>query len=188
MLPLSQKIDSYLKSLEPEILFALENITTTRQFKKGDFLLEQGKVCKVGCLMEQGRARKFYYHQEKEFTTELYFEHDIAVSFDSYCLQKPSREYIQALTDVTVSQIDFNAFQKAKVLYPQLVQFDLIIAEHYTLWLENRLFQFHTQSASERYLNLLEKDPHIIQTIPLTYIASYLGISLETLSRIRVKI
>jgi hypothetical protein len=55
------------------------------------------------------------------------------------------------------------------------------------MWLEDRLFQFHTMDATKRYQILLENHPHIIQNIPLTFIASYLGISLETLSRIRAK-
>jgi hypothetical protein len=63
-----------------------------------------------------------------------------------------------------------------------------MLTEYYAIWVENRLFEFHTKSATERYKDILHKSPHIIQNIPLTIIASYLGISLETLSRIRAKI
>jgi hypothetical protein len=63
-----------------------------------------------------------------------------------------------------------------------------MMTEYYALWLEERLFQFHTLDATERYKLLLEKQPHFVQQIPLTYLASYLGVSLETLSRIRAKI
>jgi ribosomal protein L10 len=56
------------------------------------------------------------------------------------------------------------------------------------MWVENRLFQFHTLTAAERYSEILNKSPKIVQTVPLTIIASYLGITLETLSRIRAKI
>jgi hypothetical protein len=62
------------------------------------------------------------------------------------------------------------------------------MTEYYALWLEHRLFQFHTMDATERYALLLKDQPHFVQQIPLTYLASYLGVSLETLSRIRAKI
>lgn len=124
----------------------------------------------------------------KEITTELYFENDLAISFDSYTLQQPSREFIEALTDVTVSINHYQAFQDAKAKHPKLLTLDLMLAEYYGMWVENRLFQFHTMSATERYLDIVNKSPHIVQTIPLNIIASYLGISLETLSRIRAKI
>ena len=132
-------------------------------------------------------ARKYYLNDGKEITTELYFDNDIAVSFDSYCLQKPSREFIQVLTDATISQTDFVAFQTAKQQFPKLATLDLMMTEYYAMWLEDRLFQFHTMNATNRYLQLIRDHSYIIQNIPLTFIASYLGISLETLSRIRAK-
>jgi CRP-like cAMP-binding protein len=92
------------------------------------------------------------------------------------------------LTDTVVSQTDFIAFQTAKADFPKLIELDLLMTEYYAVWLENRLFEFHTLDATQRYLHLLKEQSHIIQNIPLTYIASYLGISLETLSRIRAKI
>ena len=63
-----------------------------------------------------------------------------------------------------------------------------MMTEYYAMWLEQRLFDFHTLDAAARYQKLLQKQPHIIKNIPLTIVASYLGISLETLSRIRARI
>ena len=99
-----------------------------------------------------------------------------------------AKEFIQALTDVTVSIAHYQAFQEAKKKFPKLLELDLMLAEYYGMLVENRLFQFHTMTATERYLDILTKSPHIVQSIPLTVLASYLGISLETLSRIRAKI
>jgi hypothetical protein len=84
--------------------------------------------------------------------------------------------------------MDKKAFQYLKVNHPQLIQLDLLMTEYYTMWLEKRLFEFHTLSAKEKYKLLLKEQPGFIRNIPLTYIASYLGISLETLSRVRTKI
>ncbi|TAE77056.1 MAG: Crp/Fnr family transcriptional regulator [Bacteroidetes bacterium] len=182
------KINTYIKTLDHDTLTALQSISSDKKYKKGDLLLKQHEICGKSYLLMSGIARKYYLTDGKEITTELYFENDLAVSFDSYTLQQPSREFIEALTDVTVSITHYQAFQEAKAKYPKLLALDLMLAEYYGMWVENRLFQFHTMTATERYLEILHKSPHIVQTVPLTIIASYLGISLETLSRIRAKV
>jgi CRP-like cAMP-binding protein len=187
MHPYLQKINEFISKLDAETLSALASISIEKELKKGDYLLREDEVCRKSCLIEKGIARKYYLHNGKEITTELYFENDIAVSFESYCLQKPSNEFIQALTDISISQTDFIAFQEAKKKYPTLVILDLLMTEYYSMWLEDRLFQFHTMDTTSRYNKLINEHPHIVQNIPLTFIASYLGVSLETLSRIRAK-
>ncbi len=181
------KINDFIARLDAETLSALHAISFERTCKKGDFLLRQDEVCKKSFWLEKGIARKFYLHDGKEITTEIYFEKDIAIALDSYCLQKPSRDFIQAITDITVSQTDVEAFQLAKKQFPKLVALDLLMTEYYAMWLEDRLFQYHTLNATSRYAKLVEDHPYVIQNIPLTIIASYLGMSLETLSRIRAK-
>ncbi len=182
------KINSFIDRLDKDTLSALKDISKTKIYRKGEFLLSQDEVCRHSFTIDDGVLRKFYLNDGKEIITEFFFKKDLAISFDSYSLQKPCKEFIQALTDTTVSQIEFSTFQNAKINFPKLVELDLLLTEYYAIWLENRLFEFHTLDATQRYLLLLKQQPHIIQNIPLTYIASYLGISLETLSRIRSKI
>ncbi|MCU0417672.1 MAG: Crp/Fnr family transcriptional regulator [Cytophagaceae bacterium] len=188
MISYLDKIHSFIESLDHETLSALQNISIEKSYPKGYFLLKQNEICDKSYWIKNGVARKYYLNDGKEITTELYFDNDLAVSFDSYTLQHPSRECIETVTNVTVSIIPYQKFQEAKSNYPALLTLDLMLAEYYAMWLENRLFQFYTQSATERYLDILHKSPHIIQSIPLSVIASYLGISLETLSRIRARI
>lgn len=166
---------------------ALQDISITKKLKKGEYLLRQGKVCRNSYTVKEGIARKYYLGDGKEITTELFFENDIAVVFDSYCTQQPGREFIQAVTDTVVSQISHDAFREVKKTFPQLAELDLLLTEYYAMWLEERLFHFHTLTAPERYHLLLKEHPHALRHIPLTIIASYLGISPETLSRIRAK-
>lgn len=182
------RIKNYIQSLDLDVQDSLRQISTTKTFKKGELLLRQNEICNKSFMLMSGIARKYSLNEGKEFTTELFFENDLAVSFDSYTLQIPSREYIEALTDVTVSMINYQAFQEAKLKFPELLLLDLMLAEYYGMWVENRLYQFRTLSATQRYLELIQKSPHVIRNVPLTVIASYLGISLETLSRIRAKI
>lgn len=183
-----RKIDELIQNLDRETLLALESIRELKIYKKGEFLLHQDKLCKYSFWIEKGILRKFYQNDAKDITTELIFENDIAVSFDSYVLQVPSKEFIQAVTDVSVYQTEEKSFQIIKAKFPKLIELDLMMTEYYAMWLEKRLFDFRTLNATERYLQLLKQQPHIILEVPLTYIASYLGISLETLSRIRSKI
>jgi CRP-like cAMP-binding protein len=188
MLAYFHKIERHIVSLDQSAQEALTSSMITRSYKKGDYLLRQGEVCKLSFLIEKGVARKYYLNEGKEITTELFFENDLAVSLQSYTLQKPSHEYIQAVEPVTASVTNYQKFQEIKNQHKALVELDLMLTEYYAMWLEERLFRFHSLDATGRYQLLLKEQPHFVQHIPLTYLASYLGVSLETLSRIRAKI
>lgn len=182
------KIENHLHSLDAAAQAALAECSEVKQFKKGEHLLQAGEICRGSYWIQQGVARKYYLREGKEITTELFFETDLAVSLQSYTLQQSSDEYIQAIEDVTVSITYFSRFQKAKELHASLLQLDLMLTEYYAMWLEQRLWQFHSLDATQRYALLLAEQPHFVRQIPLTYLASYLGVSLETLSRIRAKV
>lgn len=183
-----QAITDFINHLDPASQQALDRITTRKTFQKGDFLLRQDEICRYSFWIEDGMARKFYRTTDREITTEFYFANDLAISFQSYTLQQPGREVIQALDKTTVTLTDYYAFRALKDRHPNLIALDLMLTEYYAIWLEERLFQFHTLDATSRYRHLLSSQPHFIQHIKLTYLASYLGVSLETLSRIRAKI
>ncbi len=188
MLSHLEKINALIATFDQPTERELDMLSAGRSFKKGEYLVQPDRVCTQSFWLLSGSCRKFYLHDGSEITTELYFADDLVVAFQSYVTQQPGREYIQAMTDVTAQATDYALFYDAKKQNPKLAELDLLITEYYALWLENRLFEFRTQSATTRYVNLLKKSPHIIQQIPLTIIASYLGISLETLSRIRARI
>jgi CRP-like cAMP-binding protein len=174
--------------LDAEIQTAIEQITTLKTFRKQEFLLRQDEVCRESFLMVEGVARKFCLTEDgREITTELYFADDLAVSFQSYTLQSPSLEFIQTLTATSVTTLDYQSFQRLKKNFPPLLELDLMMTEYYAMWLEERLLEFHTLDATARYRKLVREHPHLVKNIQLTHIASYLGISLETLSRIRAK-
>ena len=182
------KITHLIENLDEDTLLSLEAVSKSKVFSKGDYLLKAESVCSKSYWVESGIIRKFYLHNDKEITTEFYFKDDLATSYDSYTLQKPSREYIQALTDTIVNVTDYADFQNIKKAHPQLQELDFLMTEYYALWLEEKVFVLHTQNATQRYQTLLTKSPHIIQQVQLTQIASYLNVSLETLSRIRAKL
>lgn len=183
-----QKLEQFIETLDEQTLQAVQDLSVEKTFKKGDFLLKQGEICKFSFTIIEGVARKFYNGEKKEITTEFYFADDVAISFNSYLMQKPSIELIECVTDLRVQCISRDNFEKLKESFPKLITFDLWLTELYAAWLEERLFDFNVLSATERYKKLMLKSPQYLQQIKLTYVASYLGISLETLSRIRSKI
>ena len=183
-----EKIKQLIHSLKDDTLKGLEAISSSKTFSKGEYLLQEGSVARKSYWVESGIVRKFYVHEDREITTEFCFADDLAISFHSYTLQEPSREYIQAITDTKVTAISYAAFQAAKQQYSQLQYLDVLLTEAYALWLEEKVLELYTRNATQRYEMLLEKAPHIIQQVSLTQIASYLNVSLETLSRIRSRI
>jgi CRP-like cAMP-binding protein len=184
MKSLLAQLDAMVAHLPAPIQEALSHITTRQLYTKGDYLLKQGDVCRYSYQLEAGLARKFYLVDGREITTEFYFPQDIALALTSYVLQSPSQEFIQVVQDTTVLRTDYQAFQMLKSSFPILVELDLRLTELHAVWQEERLRQFRTLDATQRYTVLLTTQPHL----PLTHIASYLGISLETLSRIRARL
>jgi CRP-like cAMP-binding protein len=182
-----QQINELVSRFDPATQAALASITAIKQYPKGSYLLRQGEISRKSYQLQSGIARKYYTRGQKEITTALYFTDDLALSFNSYIFGQPSNEFIECLTDVTAAVIEKTAFEQAKQSFPPLSQLDFLLTELYAASLEERLFEFHTMEATERYQLLLQKEPHIAQQVQLTHIASYLGISLETLSRIRAR-
>ncbi len=188
MNPYIKRIKDLSHQLDPQILTELEGGFVDKKFSKGACLLRPGQICTSHLLVKEGVARKYYTHNDKEITTEIYFHDDVAVSLDSYIMRKPADLYIEALTELEVTLIDYSQFHKVKKKYAEVMMLDKMFIEYYAVWFEQRLKEFQTMDASQRYLNLLEKEPRIVRLLPVTIIASYLNVSLETLSRIRSKI
>lgn len=100
---------------------------------------------------------------------------------------KSSRETIELLENSTLIAINFKKIKSLMFTNIQIANFVNAIIEDYALFLEDKVFSSQMLSSMDRYVMLLDKEPKLFQRIPLTYIASYLGISRETLSRLRAK-
>ncbi len=188
MNPYIKRIKDLSNHLDSQVLTELEGGFVDKKFSKGSYLLRPGQVCTSHLLVRKGIVRKFYKHNDKEITTEIYFHDDVAISMDSYIMQKPADVFIEALTEIEITIIDYRRFDTVKKKYAEVMILDKMFIEYYATWFEQRLKEFQTMNASQRYLNLFEKEPRIVQLLPVTIIASYLNISLETLSRIRSRL
>lgn len=158
-------------------------------FAKNDCLLKEGRTENHYWFVESGFVRSYITDTEgNDISTNFYAAGDIVIDWTSFFLRNPTRENIQALTDCVCWQLDFDTFQR---LFHSIQSF----REQGRTTLVNSYFTLKKQSVSmiadhakERYIRLLNEKPHIVQNISLKHIASYLGITDTSLSRIRKEI
>lgn len=172
-------------ALSPGATEALMGCLKEQVYSKNDHLIKKGRVCRHFYFLQHGALRGYYQVKEKEVTHWFGFENTFVTSFHSYITQRPSLENIQLLEGSVLWAISkeeltglFNAFHEIE----RLVR---IIYENYYIRLEERYVNSQFKTATERYEDLLYNRPHILKRVPLGYISSYLGITPETLSRIR---
>ncbi|OIN57409.1 Crp/Fnr family transcriptional regulator [Arsenicibacter rosenii] len=172
-------------SLEGQM--ALASMITRKELPKGYLLLEQGNVCQHFYLLEKGFARGYYNHEGKDVSLWFAFEGDILTSLYSYATGKPSYTSIEILEDSVVNGFTFGQLNDLLEKYPEFNLVGRLLAEQYFIELEERTLSFQFKTATERYYELIRKHPQILRRASLGHIASFLGVSQETLSRIRAK-
>jgi CRP-like cAMP-binding protein len=129
--------------------------------------------------------RGFYHLDGKDVTYWFAFENDFATSFHSFITRQPAVENIQLLEDSILWAISHEHLMSLMDRFHEIERLVRIAYEKYYIRLEERFVNAQFKSAQERYSELLQRSPHIIERVPLGAIASYLGISQETLSRVR---
>ncbi|MGB3466452.1 MAG: Crp/Fnr family transcriptional regulator [Cyclobacteriaceae bacterium] len=173
--------------IKKDVQQELEKHIICSEIAKDEFLLREGNVCRRLYFVEEGVVRAFHYKDGREVTGWFGFDSDLVTSFHSFIDQQPGREFIQALENCTLWSIGRDQLYDIYNQYPEVERLGRITCEQYYIRLEDRFVNAHFKTATERYHNLISQYPHIIQRVPLGFIASYLGISQETLSRIRAK-
>jgi CRP-like cAMP-binding protein len=158
---------------------------TFKEYNKGDLIISEGKVENYLYFVVEGMARTFFYKEEKETSLDFFFAGGFFSSYESFLERKPSRLNIEALTPLITMRMNYNALQELYVKNPKLQQIGRIITEELFRRLSERVQDLLSLSASERYQKLLEAQPEYVQHIPLKYLASYLNVTPESLSRIR---
>ena len=173
--------------LSDDALTGLDLVLKKHELQKGAFLTSEGKVCSQVYFLEQGCARGFYTLDGKEITYWFAFENTFVTSLYSFITRKPGAENIQLLEDSILWSVSYPDLQNLYNAYPDIERLGRVIHERYYVMLEERFLSIHFKEARERYETLVKNNPHILQRVPLGYVASYLGITQETLSRIRNK-
>ncbi len=185
---------TFLKTIFKEANFAsadLDKILSQYQrldFAKHDFLIEEGSVANYYYFIESGFARSYVIDLEgNDITTKFFSAGDIVIDWHSYFLKTPCREDIQAITPCIAWKISFENFMKLfNIEAFREVGRTRLVNNYFEL--KNHSVSIIADPARDRYLNLLKTKPDIVQNVPLKQIATYLGVTDTSLSRIRKEI
>ena len=179
-------ISKYVSLTEDE-KNAIVSLDIFRSVKKGTILLKEGQKSKNSYFVLKGCIRTFYVLDGEEKTTAFYTEMEVLTP---HCVitQTPSEYYISCIEDaiLTVSNADMEAEVNGK--FPKFETLCRILAEERLAQQQIDFDEFKTSSPEQRYLNLLQKRPDLIQRVPQHQLASYLGIQPQSLSRLRARI
>jgi CRP-like cAMP-binding protein len=157
------------------------------EFKKGGYLLQEGKICDSLYFISKGYCRAYSIQDGVDINNFFYFETDIATNMNSYLFGTKSTFAIQACEPLTVIKLEKTKIAEVSNRAPEIEliakrNLQLIAAKQ-----EKQLELYRLLTATQRYEYLESNQPEILQRVPLTLLSSYLGVKRETLSRIRKK-
>ena len=173
--------------LDSELRATLSSALQEEKRKKGAVLVAEERVAHRLYFLEQGSARSFYYHDGKEITSWIYREGQLLTSWTSFFTRVPAFESVALTEDSSIVSLSYDQLQDFYRQYTKLQAFGRIMVEEQLAFLDYFYKGFLFMSAKEKYDLLLSIFPDVTQRVNLGHIASFLGISQETLSRIRKK-
>ncbi|HWB27008.1 MAG TPA: Crp/Fnr family transcriptional regulator [Chitinophagaceae bacterium] len=176
--------DTFAK-LSPEAKDALAAVSKCRQLPKGEILLRPGAVCHYIYFIEKGLSRTYYIKDGKDVTDWLSAENSFAVSIVSFISRQPDIRGIELLEDSIVWAISYQDLEKLYAQYHEIEHLGRMLVSMGIVQLQHRFDELHFATAQQRYETLITAHPNVVNRVPLVLIASYLGITQETLSRIR---
>lgn len=168
-----------------ESLRALAAVMVCRKYKKGERVLDEGEVCKCLRYIEKGMLRQFYFKNGKELTEHLAYEGNMVICLESYFRQTPSRLMIEALEPTTLWEIDKERVEELALTHADVGVWYRKVFEVSLIESQVKADTLRFEPANERYNTLMRLHPEIIKRVPLVYIAAYLQMTPETLSRVR---
>lgn len=171
-----------------EVNFFLSKLVE-EQCKANTILIRENQSVHKLYFIASGLLRTYTIHDGKETSTYFACDNQIITSYASFLTQNPSHEYLETIEDSVLYSITYSNLLAVYKKFPTFETISKIIAEQNYLCMIERTFYLQTMQAKEKYLHFLEKYPkQIVLNVPQKYIAEYLGISPETLSRVRKEI
>lgn len=171
--------------LSTAAITAISGICAPMSIKKNTVLQPVGHTCRTIYFIQKGAARIYYYKEELEITESFAFENSLIARVESLFTGRPSRKAILVLEDSELIAIHAPRLFALYDRFPDIERLFRKIFEAAYVETVNRVESIQFHSAEERYHALLEETPNVLQRVPLKYIASYLGITQVSLSRIR---
>ncbi|WP_293522704.1 Crp/Fnr family transcriptional regulator [Prevotella sp.] len=163
----------------------LESILVSQKYAKGEMILKEGEICRQFLYIDKGLVRQFYFKHGKEVTEHLGQEQTIVMCIESLFKEEPTKLQVEALEPTIVYALPKADLERVamhnvniQILYRKILEESLIISQ-----IHADLVRFET--AQDRYKKLCKLCPQVVLRAPLVYIASYLQMTPETLSRVR---
>lgn len=176
-------------NLNKQQIELVKSKVVSRESRKDEYYHEAGKIPREIIFLTEGIMRICYYNKKGDEITKYFIdENNFLADIHSYNQEIPSTEYVQAVTDCHYLVLSRSAMQELSLT---IIEWDSIIAKITAKGLAekvNRISPMMTEDAKERYLQFLSGFPTLANRIPLSYLASYLGITQSSLSRIRKNI
>ena len=158
----------------------------TREFyEEGSEISGCGQLNRKIYFVEEGLARTFYYEKGRDITNNFYTEGKIMAQLDTIYNDEPSRYGIQAIEKSVIISCDYHKLEAELNVSKEYSEFSRFVLGKLMTQMQERIASLQYMTAKEKYNHLMEKNPSIILRAPLGMVASYLGITQETLSRIR---
>jgi CRP-like cAMP-binding protein len=178
---------NYVHPVSNEATLYINQHSYSQQAERGTYLLKAGEICEHIYFIRKGVIRGYIKEGTKEITTWITAENEMVTSPRGLSLQEPSLENIQAIEHCDLIAATYESLH---YLYENYIEMNIVgrkLLEKYYRDAEERAFISRIPNAAKRYRHFLETKSELANRIPLKYIASYLGMTIETLSRIRSK-
>lgn len=164
---------------------ALKNRITVKHIAKGDYFIKEGDYCNAIAYINRGVFNSYYLIDGYEHISHFFFKNEFMLNYPRYILKEKSKLSIKALKNATITIIKRNDILKLHEQFAKFQEIETKLAEKSFLTIADKHDSFLTQTPEELYLELITNKPEAIKQIPLYMIASYIGVTPETLSRIR---
>ncbi|TSD64056.1 Crp/Fnr family transcriptional regulator [Inquilinus sp. KBS0705] len=159
----------------------------SRKLSKNEYLLHEGEICNDLVFVQSGCLRLYYLDDDIEISVWFAFNNSSAIDIYSFISQQPSKYYLQAIEDSEILYLPKTELLKLYETHPKMQEMMRRFWEDAVLNLIDRFTALQRDSAEQRYLDLLSKPPYL-QKIPQKYLASFIGVTPTSLSRIRKNI
>jgi len=178
---------NYFHPLSQPVIDFLASHVSKKKCPKGELLLKAGNICEEVYFIEKGIIRGYINDNGRDITTWISCEQELVTSIYSLDLNVPSLENIQTLEDCELLYMSTAALQELYIVHPEFNIVGRKLLQRYYREAEARAFITRIAKAEDKYEHFLDIYNHLANRVLLKYIASFLGITLETLSRVRSK-
>lgn len=185
---IKDKLITIIPELEPR-WNEIKNIFKVQKIPAKTTLLESGDVSKYQYIISKGCLRLFIIKEDgNEVTVQFFFENQMVASMESAFTGKPGRMYLESIEDSEVIIARLKDWKELFVRYPEYNQVLILFLQKRLLYYADLYASFILKTPEQRYEKLVNENPEIIERVPHYYIASYLGITPVSLSRIRSRL